>query len=497
MNKQVEGSLSSSKSFDAGSFSPSYVPKISWPYYAIAVFLGTLAALDTGIPSLLMIPLSITIFIALFFKSIGHPIYALMALIVYIPYAKAVSGNMEGAVTGLNFTTALMLISILGMYSRLQGSQMEPALPLEQTFRRLVTLFCLMGAISVLHADLGFAGMSVMESLVDYKRWLEPFLVFFLFTYLVREEEEGRILIYLMAFTMVMVGIGSFWERHELENRSHLVRLAGIAGQANTMGAFYANYIFLILAFLVMKGRKIIRKSFFMLGFLGCLVGLFTTESRGDALGMAGGVLLYSFVRSKLAFLGIVAGLAFLFFNVQFLPAGLRARVEHTVVHQNNYGFSESTQLDASAQTRLVLWTGAVRMIMAQPVFGVGEGMFHEYIYQYVDHTEKTANLDLRGRDGHNAYLMIGAEMGAPALLLFLTLIFFMFRIAIRSYRSSSDLYWKTVSACCLGSLASLVITNMFGSRAISLILSGYLWALLAILLKVPKWKQKGSAECG
>ncbi len=473
-------------------------PKISWPYYVIALLLGTLAALDTGIPSAIMFPLSALIFFGLFLKSLIQPIYVLMALIIYIPYAKVVAGNMGGAVTGLNFTTALMLIAIIGLYSRNQvGTDVEPPLPLEKTFRSLVILFCLIGAISVLHTDISSSGMSIGDSIVDYKRWLEPFLVFFIVTYLVREEEEARTIIYLMAFTMVIVGIGSIWERHELENRSHLVRLAGIAGQANTMGAFYANYIFVILSYLVLKGWGLLRKSFFALGFWGCLLGLFTTESRGDALGMAGGILMFSFIRSRLAFVGIVAGLIFLALNIQFLPAGLRSRVERTVVHQNSYGLSTSTKLDPSARTRLALWKGAVRMIEAHPIFGVGYMMFPQFIYQYVDHNEETADLDLRGRDGHNAYLMIGAEMGIPALLVFLTLIFFMFRITIRSYRASHDIYWKTISACSTASVTSLVITNMFGSRVISLILSGYLWALLAILLKVPKWSKIRTENAG
>jgi hypothetical protein len=37
----------------------------------------------------------------------------------------------------------------------------------------------------------------------------------------------------------------------------------------------------------------------------------------------------------------------------------------------------------------------------------------------------------------------------------------------------------------------------MFGSRVISLILSGYLWALLAILLKVPKWSKIRTENAG
>ena len=478
------GSLNEST---GGAFS---TPVIPWIYYAVAVLLGFDAFFSVGIPRIILLPLSVAIFISLAMKSVGTPLPAMMALIVYIPYAKAISGNMGGVVTGLNYTTVLMLIVIMGMYSRAQGVHMENPLPLERTFRKMVLLFCFIGAISVIHTDVVFVQWSIFTAIVDYKRWVDPFLVFFLFSYLVRTREEGKIIIYLMAVSMVVVGFGSLWEHHVLSARSHRIRLKGIAGQANQMGAFYANYMFLILGFLTMKGIGSFKKSVFALGFWGCLLGLFATESRGDALALVGGMLLFFFLRNKLLFLGIVAGIAFLAVNIQFLPSGLRNRIQHTVTHRDPDGFDNSSgQLDASARTRLALWAGAANMILHHPFMGVGYKMFPEYIYQYVPHNEETAKLPLHHRDGHNAYLMIGAEMGVPALLMFFLLLLFMIRIGLRSYRASRDPFWKTISVCALCAILSLIMTNMFGSRVISLVLAGYLWALLAILLKVPKWE--------
>ncbi|MHB1926788.1 MAG: O-antigen ligase family protein [Leptospirillum sp.] len=472
------------------------IPFVPWPYYAITIVLGFDAFFSIGIPRLVLLPLSAVLFISLAIKSVGSPLPAMMALIVYIPYAKAVAGNMGGFLPGLNYTTALMFIVILGMYSRVQGTQMETPLPLEAAFRRQVIFFCVVGAISVIHTDVVFAGWSVFTAIVDYKRWVDPFLVFFLFSYLVRTREEGKVLIYLMAVSMVVVGIGSLYEHHALAERSHRIRLKGIAGQANQMGAFYANYMFLILGFLWMKGLSSVKKSVFALGFWGCLLGLFATESRGDALALVVGMLVFFFLKNRLLFFGVIAGIAFLAVNIQFLPSGLRARIQHTVVHRDPYGFSHSSgQLDASARTRLALWQGAANMIISHPILGVGYKMFPEYIFQYVPHNEETARLPLSHRDGHNAYLMIGAEMGVPALLLFLILLLFMFRIMWRAYRAAPDPFWKTVSVCGLCAMSSLVLTNMFGSRVISLVLAGYLWALLAILLKVPKWAKEGDPK--
>lgn len=472
------------------------IPKIHWSYYAMAIFLGVDAFFSVGVPRLLLLPLSAAIFISLGLKSLESPLPAMMALIVYIPYAKAVAGNMGGFLPGLNYTTGLMMMVILGMYSRTQSTQKEESIPLERTFYRLVILFCLFGAVSVLHTDIVFAQWSAFTAIVDYKRWVDPFLIFFLFSFLIRTEEEAKTLIYLMVVSLVIIGIGSLYEHHQIAERSHRVRLKGIAGQANQMGAFYANYIFVILGFLWMKGLSLKKKTLFAIGFWGCLLGLFATESRGDFLSLVIGILVFVLFKNRLLFFAAIISIIFVFYNIQYLPSGLRARIQHTVVHRDPYGFQNANgTLDASARTRLALWQGAVNMIMAHPLMGVGYKMFPEYIYQYVPHNAETASLPLRKRDGHNAYLMIGAELGLPALFLFLILLGFMYWIMIRAYRISNNRFWKTVSICGLCSVISLTLTNLFGSRVISLVLAGYLWALLAILLKLPKWIGKEGAK--
>ena len=472
------------------------IPKIHWSYYAVAIILGFDAFFSVGIPRLILLPISAVIFIFLGLKSLGSPLPAMMALIVYIPYAKAVAGNMGGFLPGLNYTTALMLMVILGTYSRVQAPKMEETFPLERTFYRLVLLFCLFGAVAVLHTDIVFAQWSIFTAIVDYKRWVDPFLVFFLFSFLIRTEDEAKMLIYLMAVSLVIIGIGSLYEHHQLAEKSHRIRLKGIAGQANQMGAFYANYLFVILGFLWMKALSLKKKVLFAIGFWGCLLGLFATQSRGDFLALVVGILVFVLFKSRLLFIGAILSIIFVFFNIQYLPSGLRARIQHTVVHRDPYGFqNDNGILDASARTRLALWQGAVNMIIAHPIMGVGYKMFPEYIYQYVPHNEETAKLPLRGRDGHNAYLMIGAELGLPALILFLVLLGFMYRIMIRAYRASQDPFWKTVSICGLCGVISLTLTNLFGSRVISLVLAGYLWVLLAILLKLPRWVAKEKSE--
>jgi O-antigen ligase len=483
------------------SFEPGLSP-VPWQVYAIGFLMLLVAFFDVGLPRFVLLPLSLVIFLPLISKSLQSPLPILVALAAYIPYSKAVAGNMGGAVTGLNFTTTLTLIALMSVQavSKSRGPDFkfrisEPIAPFEQFFRRLVIFFCLLGAFSVLHTDIIFDQWSVFTAILDYKRWIDPFLIFFFFSYLVRTERDARIVVSVMAITLAFIGLGSIWQHHVISGYHHRVRLKGIAGQANQMGAFYANYIFILLGFFLMKGVRTKFRLFFAIGMWGCFLGLMATESRGDVLALLVGVLIFFFFRNKGLFLVMVALIAFLSVNIQYLPQGLRSRIQHTVTNRDPDGLSGGGKLDASARTRLALWAGAMNMMQDHPFIGVGYKMFHELIYDYVPHDDTTAGLSLRKRDAHNAYFLIGAEMGIPTLMVFILLLLNMLRVTFRAYRASIDPFWKTVSLAAMCAVLSLMMTNLFGSRVISLVLAGYIWGLLAILLKVPAWQKKYQVE--
>ena len=471
------------------------IPSISIKVYFIMITLGAIAAFDFSVPRPIMLLGGALIFIPLFLKSLQYPLPSLIALIVYVPYAKEISGNLGGAVTGLNFTTIIMLLCFLSASAVAKRGNPLTVLPRERSFRQLLVLFCALGAFSVLHTDIVSSGFGPMSALIEYKRWIEPFLIFFIFSYLVKTEEEGRLLVTLIAMSLAIIGLGTF-EEHRINGMAHhLVRLTGIAQQANQMGAFYSNYIPIMIAFLMLSGLGLRRKAFLFLGFGGCLLGLFMTESRGDALAMVISLLFFFLIRSRPLFLGVVALLIFALLNAQYLPGGLGTRLQRTVVHQNLNGLDQNTTLDASARTRIAIWTGAVGIIESHPVFGVGYNMFPNYIFTYVPHNDETAHLNLQKRDAHNAYLLIGTEMGVPTLLVFLYLLFSMFRVSLYSFWISTDRFWKLVCLAAAASVVSLIFTNIFGSRFNSTVVTGYLWALLAIILKVPIWQINKMAE--
>src|SRR5207248_11204226 len=74
---------------------------------------------------------------------------------------------------------------------------------------------------------------------------------------------------------------------------------------------------------------------------------------------------------------------------------------------------------DKQAQdARLVVWKAALRMIEKHPLIGVGMHNFKSRVLEYEDEAPEQQVLSL----AHNSYLEITAEMGIPALLVYLGL---------------------------------------------------------------------------
>lgn len=70
-----------------------------------------------------------------------------------------------------------------------------------------------------------------------------------------------------------------------------------------------------------------------------------------------------------------------------------------------------------SSDTRLALWQAGVNMVTQHPLYGIGLGEFKVEVEQYA-----AGHKDL-DHIAHNTYLALAAEMGLPALLLYLTML--------------------------------------------------------------------------
>jgi O-antigen ligase len=93
--------------------------------------------------------------------------------------------------------------------------------------------------------------------------------------------------------------------------------------------------------------------------------------------------------------------------------------------------------VDLSAQGRIDAWRSGMRMIQARPFGGVGIGAF---VVGYDAYAPGDAG---PARTGHNSFMMIAAELGVPALALFILALvasfFALGRIAAQAGRGDPD----------------------------------------------------------
>jgi len=147
---------------------------------------------------------------------------------------------------------------------------------------------------------------------------------------------------------------------------------------------------------------------------LGCLIltlaAVALSASRGGFLGLvASGLYFLLKSRHRVRNFALVCGaLAVLALPVQISPV---QRLFHP------------TQSDEDAQQiRLALWDGGLKMVVAHPLFGVGLDNYPSEITKYVD-PAKVPKYETVRRVAHNSYMEIAAEMGVPALFVFLGII--------------------------------------------------------------------------
>lgn len=160
------------------------------------------------------------------------------------------------------------------------------------------------------------------------------------------------------------------------------------------------------------------------LGVVGIFVaGVLVTGSRGGFLGLGAVVTLFllrSFAKGKAAFgAAVVVGAALL-----LTPMSPLNRVD---TMENLSG-----EVDASARGRIDAWRTAIRMIEANPILGVGAGAFVVGYEKYAPGDAGPA------RTAHNSFAIVAAELGLPALAVFIYGLIAAFRALGRAARRAT-----------------------------------------------------------
>ena len=190
------------------------------------------------------------------------------------------------------------------------------------------------------------------------------------------------------------------------------------------------------------------------------------TRSRTGLLGLVCGALVLAFFvpgrhRNKVIVGLIVAGIGFV------------ALMDTRFINRSQTILQGTKVQDQSAQGRIDIWRGAVKMIMDKPL-GVGAGNFYQNIGQYVPNA--------KNRDAHNTYIRCAAELGLHGFAL-LTILIVNSALMIKNIKHQIAALpgkFRTEPQLIIGSLAaSFTVFIVAGLTGTMLYLESFWWWLL------------------
>ncbi|MBL7069005.1 MAG: O-antigen ligase family protein [Candidatus Omnitrophica bacterium] len=440
----------------------------------ITIFFAFIVEFNVELPPSLLYSLSVLALVFLIFKSSSKPAIAIYALAIYIPFSRILVGDFGGNVTALNFTNVLTIIAILGWV-------INAALTNQRFYTRTsldipLLVFMLLGCLSVLRGTFYFGTEYGAMVIIPLKRWLTPMIFFFIAFNAVKTKEEVKnlsIIIMIVTFAVALMAIKDYMD---VCNASCLdkARVGGIADQPNVLAAFFVYYMFLFAGFLFVYWRNVKSWCLF-LPFLACFRGIQVTFSRGGYIAFAGAALIFIFFRNKILFVLATLLLLFALVNPRFLPDGIRYRMESTFRNRAVFAQSVEDVVDKSSQRRIEAWKGGIEMMKQSPLFGIGYGLFPYLISNYAP---------VRSMDAHNMYILIGAEMGLPALVTFFVVLIIMLFNTRKLHKMTKDKFFKALALGFLGCLGGVFVANIFGGRLDSQEMSSYFWIISALVMR-------------
>lgn len=447
-------------------------------YFIFAFFIfiiGIILTLDIRLPKFITIPIAIIGLSGLFYVSFVKPQVSLLILTAYLPFSRLIIGKFGTEITGLNFSNILLFIVITGWVFNSLSRGLN--LSSKASLSPVIVVFCLLGLLSFFRTKFNYSNFYEEGNfLAIFKSWITPILLYFIGLNMVKEKDSFKkvlFLISLVTFIIALMAIIEFIRRGDRGSIEYS-RIGGVFENPNMLSAFLIYNMFFFLSFFLYYFRNF-KYWLLLIPFLACCRAIMFTFSRGAYLAFGFALLAVTFFKNKTFFILFSILLLFMISNPAFLPESVQARLASTFGGNKVISTNTEDITDSSATSRILVWKGALEMIKEHPLFGVGQGMFPHLIGKYVP---------LGGMDAHNTYLIIAAEMGVPALLVFLTILFMLIKNSCWLLRKTEDRYFKAFALGMLGLVFGLIMANMFGSRLNFEEVSSYFWLLSGMLMR-------------
>jgi len=435
---------------------------------APAALAVAIEALDLRLPSAVLYAIAVVLGLVLFVRSLFDPEWLLAAAILYIPLNKVYAILILPGINATNLLTFMLLFCWL-IRAMAEGQPLFRPLPNS----KLVGIFATLTTFSGVTAILSFGRVFLLETQIgEFLAWISQFILFFAFLNLIRDGNMARrMVVYMMLGMLVVMLLGAReWLDKQGLDSIEKSRVFGPQKQPNDFGAFlvYASAPF--VALFVMFMTKI--RAWALLPFFALLAKLLlVTFSRAAYIGMALLGLAAGYLRGKLFLVGWgMAAAGMLVAMPELIPDSLVDRMSQTAEPTGTYG-----EMDTSSENRIVLWQAALEMTFESPILGKGFKAFPALKSQYT-------SVRVRETDNHNMFLYISSQMGIPALVLFLVILYRMYRLGSDLCRKGKEPFMRAIGMGAAAMVPGILVVNMFGSRVVSIDCVGYVWIYLAVL---------------
>jgi O-antigen ligase len=310
----------------------------------------------------------------------------------------------------------------------------------------------------------------------NWKNYMVMFILFFVTVNVIKDVKQIKILILLMCLSVLAVDKGFYglMSSRDLSHFSYEVRDGGPLGYAgeNGIAVFEAEFMLFLLGLAAFEKRKGLKLAMWALVAFSsyCLLFSFSREAYA---GILVGLVLLGLLKQRWI---LVAVAVFLFTWQTVVPTAVKERVQMT------YNKDEQV-LDESAQDRVALWNDAMAMFRKNPILGEG---FDTYKYQH--------RVSIY-TDTHNYFLKVMVETGVVGLLFFLFLLAKAGRQGVRLWRSAQDTFLQSLGLAFALMMACVFVVNFFGDRWLYIEVNGFLWVLLACVVRGQMIEKQRAAE--
>jgi putative inorganic carbon (HCO3(-)) transporter len=372
----------------------------------------------------------------------------LLALIAAFPWDDALAFPTE-TVSVVKILGALVL---LGYLIRLLASDEPLVLPAPLGWLAVFTVLVLVSTL--LSPDLA-------ASLNKALRYLLFASFFFLYLQLVRTRAAVRASLRVLLASLSVAALVALFGF--LTSGSGLA--SGPVGDPNDFGYLLATSLPLA-GYLIASDRRF--RLVWVLATLVIAAALLATLSRGAIVGILA-LVVWAIATRRVPLGGViaaaVAGAAILALAFTFWAPLIGERVQ-----------AKNKIAAANVQSREALWKGALRMASDHPLLGIGPDRFGDAAPDYV--TDEP--IGLRQPVVHNSYLEVMAELGVPALLLFLGFLLASWqctRVALARFGAAGDRDGRRLAVAIQASFVVAVVAGAFISAQVII----PLWLLCAL----------------